>query len=75
MPSVKLKALQSCITCVYVYEPTYHCVGEYIYAQRHQHICIYACIHIYLCTHTNSLDGEFLIGFEGISPHNPIEFQ
>lgn len=78
MPSVKLKALQCCITCVYVYEPTHHCVCVWVYicTKRHKHVCIY--VHIHICMHTHKhpyLDGESLIGFQGISPHNPMEFQ
>lgn len=61
--------------CVRVWAYISLCRWVYICTKRHQHICIYARIHIYLCTHTNSLNGEFLIGFQGISPHNPIEFQ
>lgn len=78
MPSVKLKALQCCITCAYVYGPTHRCVcvRVHICAESHKHIRIY--VHIRIWMHTRKhpfLDGEFWIGFPGVSPHNPIEFQ
>jgi len=31
MPSVKLKTLQYCITRMYVYRPTHHCVCVWVY--------------------------------------------
>lgn len=76
IPSVKLKALQYRVTCVYVYGTAHQCTWVWV--------CICTDINMYMCAHTYMyantykhpyLDDEFLIGFWGISPHNPTELQ
>lgn len=78
IPSVKLRALPYCTTCVYTYGPAHACVRVWVYVCTQAWTHMYICAHTYRYAHTHKhpyLDGEFSIGFQGIRSHNPIELQ
>lgn len=65
-----------CCVCVQVCPLLSGGVAVYRCTEGHKHICIY--VHIHVCAHTCNhpcLDAVFSIGFQGISPHNPVEFE